>query len=120
MLTTSIQKLEKEPGGNVQIPLEGLKSTWTEVSGTLDGQKALFQARKSHTEKGYKIELRREYSEWYAYPFDVMATAITPFDAAKNFTITYSGLILYGIIHPLFSPFFDVSFPIVLLNPTGY
>ncbi|BES70046.1 hypothetical protein RE428_10640 [Marinobacter nanhaiticus D15-8W] len=115
-LQTSISKSEKGEGGTVRIPFNRLTSSWTEVNGTLDGEPAVFEARQRETDYGYKVEVRREYSEWYAYPFNALATAITPIDAAKNFTITYSAMILFAIVNP----FIDASIPIVPLTPTGY
>ncbi|WP_203141354.1 hypothetical protein [Marinobacter mangrovi] len=113
---TSISTAEKGEGGLVRIPFNELTSTWSEVSGTLNGDPAIFKARQIKTDYGYKVEVRREYSEWYAYPFDVMATVITPIDATKNFAITYSAMILFAI----FNPFIDASIPIFPPTTTGY
>ncbi|MGF2686669.1 hypothetical protein ACQUWM_09235 [Marinobacter sp. DUT-3] len=74
--------------GFATVTLAPLSSQWQQTTAIIDGEPVEIEARQYLRDDGnYEVQIRREYSRWYAYPADAAAIVIAPVDLAKNITI---------------------------------
>lgn len=93
--------------GFATLDLNPLSSKWQVTTAIIDGEQVEIEARQFVRKDGnYEVQIRREYSRWYAYPADAAAIVITPVDLAKNITIN-TALVSALMIMSIFT---DVGF----------
>ncbi|MDC0662918.1 hypothetical protein [Marinobacter sp. SS21] len=111
-LESRVNEAGHTDAGHAIMTLDGLTGRWQPAIAIIRGEPVEVEANLNTLPEGdYKVQIRRDYSRWYAHPADAAAILVAPVDLAKNITIN-AGLLSLLMVASLFM---DVGF----IAPTG-